>query len=107
MQKWFGEFIAHAGLLFGAPRGIFVGPISEGGSLALGFLGVIWNVCTWELDLGLLLLRKVGGGRVGGEGVEEVLFVLLVDGSWKRDKTGKDVVAYCKSLLGGWRKKSW
>lgn len=45
--------------------------------------GVFWDVDGGELEFGFLLQGWVSGGVVGAEVVEEVLFVVLVDGCWE------------------------
>jgi len=39
--------------------------------------------------------------------MENVLFILLIDGGWKRDEAGEDVVRYGDSLLGRWSEGRW
>lgn len=96
------RFVPHAGFLLDASRSLFERPIGEGFPLAQRLSGKAWNIGSGELDLCLLLLRQIGGGPVGRKGIMEVLFVLLIDGSWKRGEGGEDMVAYGKSLLGRW-----
>jgi len=49
-----------------------------------------------------LLGGWVAGGGEGGEGVEEVLFVILLDEGRERLERGEDVVGYGEGeLLGG------
>lgn len=86
---------------------ILIGSISESGSLTLRLIRVIGDVCTGKFDLGLLFLREIGGGRVRGERVEKVLFILLINGGWKRNEAGKYVITYGECLLGSRSERSW
>lgn len=76
-----GELVPHAGGLEGTGGdGVVVGAVGEGAAEAVrGASGNVGDVGRGEFDLGFLLEGGVGGGSVDAEGVEEVLFVLLVD----------------------------
>ena len=82
----FGEFVAHAGGFEGAGWDqVVVGAVGEGAALSIWrAANNVWDVGSRELELGLLFEGWVGGGGVGAEGVEEILFVLLGDfqGKW-------------------------
>lgn len=106
----FGEFVAHADGLVGAGGDGAVGAVGEGRALALrvffvvgvgggGEDGVFGDVDGGEFEFGFLLQRLVGGGCVGAELVEEVLFVVLVDGCGEGVEGGEDVVGYAEGCL--------
>lgn len=102
--------IPHADV-FNCARGDGVeGAVGEGTALAgwvLAFGGwfegrEIRDVGGWEFDLGLLFGGFVGGGRVGGEGVLDVLLLGLVDCGGKGMECGEDVVGDSEGDFGGW-----
>lgn len=88
------ELVAYAGGFEGAGwDGVVVGAVIEGAALAVrGTADGVGDVGCGEFELGLLLEGWVGGGGVGAEGVDEVLFVLLVDLEGERGQGGEDVV---------------
>lgn len=61
--------------------------------------GVFGDVDGGEFEFGFLLQGWVGGGGVGAELVEEVLFVVLVDAGWEGGEGGEDVVGYAECYL--------
>ena len=91
----FGEVVADAGFLQGAGGDGAVGAIGVACALLLGVFfafgvegfgegGCVWDVGCGEFEFGFLFFCGVGGGAVGGEGVEDVLFVVLAYLSWER-----------------------
>ncbi len=104
-EDGFGELVADGGGLVGAGGDGAVGAVGESGALALRvFLavgvgggredGVFGDVDGGEFEFGFLLEGWVGGGVVGAEVVEEVLFIVLGDGCWERGEGGEEVVGY-------------
>jgi hypothetical protein len=100
----FGELIAHADLLNCSRFDVGVWAVREGRALLLWiFLAlsveglwegcVVWNVGRWELQLGLLLEGCVGAWDVGGEGVLDVLLVVLLDLRGERCEGREDEVS--------------
>lgn len=69
--------------------------------------GVLWRICGWQLELGLLLQSHVGRGRVGAEAELDVLLVRLVDAGRHSLENRQNRIGDGKSRLLGWRKWSW
>lgn len=67
--------------------------------MALGVGGVVWDLGGGEFELGFLLGGWVAGGGEGGEGVEEVLLVVLLDEGGEGLERGQDVVGYGEGEL--------
>ena len=94
MDQRLCELVPDASSLLCACWRVIVGAVGEGCALTLGIAGVVWDIGAGKLDLGFLLRGCVGGGSEGGEAVEEVLFVVLVDQGGKGLEGGEDMVAY-------------
>ena len=86
MREGFREVVPHAHFLQGAWRDVGVGAVGVACALLLGVFfavgvegfgqgGGVGDVGCGEFEFGFLVRGRVGGGGVGGEGVEDVLFV--------------------------------
>lgn len=62
--------------------------------MAIGLSRERWDVDTGELEFCFLIGGGVGGGREEGEGVEKILFVVLIDEGREGGEGGKQVVGY-------------
>lgn len=67
--------------------------------MALRVEGVVWDLGVGEFELGFLFGGWVAGGGEGGEGVEEVLLVVLVNEGGEGLEHGQDMVGYGKGEL--------
>ena len=106
MNDRFREFVANASFLLSARGSAPVWTVCERRPLTLGISGMVWYVGSLKFNLGLLLLSDIGRGRVGREGMDKVLLVLLVDGCWKRRESRENMVIYGESLLRRWSERS-
>ena len=94
VDDWFCELVTYTGFLLCASRDILVRTVREGRALSFRRTRVFGYFSVKKFQFGFLLLSEVGGGTVGGEAMEEVLFVLLSDGSGQRLKSGEEMIGY-------------
>ena len=98
-----GELVANADFLHSTCGDLAIRTVCEACPLLLrinlplgvelgGEHGRVWDVGCGELELGLLLEGRVGGGGVRGKGVEDVLLVVLGDLCGERLEGGEDEV---------------
>ena len=69
--------------------------------MPLGVQCVFWDFGVGEFEFGFLFRGWVGGRAVCGEGVYEVLFVVLFDVGGEGLEAGEDVVGYGEGELLG------
>lgn len=110
VQKRLSEVIAHGDDLLSASGYFGVRAVVIAHTLLLRVLvtvgvgaddGVVWHIGGRQLQLGLLLQSHIGGGRIGAEGVLDVLLLGLGDAGWKRLESGQGMERNGKGHLLG------